>query len=166
MEEKKFSMRDNPALNATHEALARRALPDWILDHLKQYQEDPDAAQWWDGRPFGGHERTPTLLLTTQGRKSGRVSTMPLIYGKDGGRYVLVGSKGGAADHPAWYLNLLANPLVELQVGEEQFAARAWDADPAERQRLMEMMTSVYPPYSAYQERTDRVLPVVVLERV
>lgn len=161
-----FSMSDNAALNATRDALDRHELPHWVLDHLRRYREDPASAQWWDGREFGGHERTPTLLLTTRGRRSGRLSTMPLIYGTDAGRHILVGSKGGAPTHPAWYLNLADDPVVGLRVAEDVFLARASTAAGEERERLMELMVGVYPPYTAYQELTDRRLPVVVLERL
>ena len=160
------SMGDNPALNETNEKLSQGQLPDWITEHLKQYRDNPAQAHWWDGSAFGGHEKTPTLLLTTRGRKTGRMLVMPLIYGTDGDRYVLIGSKGGAPEHPAWYLNLVANPVVDLQVADERFKARASTATGAERQRLFDMMTSVYPPFPAYQARTERELPVVVLERV
>lgn len=166
MDDETLSMGNNPALNHTHEKLSQHQLPDWITEHLRQYRDDPAKGHWWDGREFGGHEKTPTLLLTTKGRKSGRVLVMPVIYGIDDARYVLVGSKGGAPEHPAWYLNLVANPLVDLQIVAECFKARANTATGAERKRLFDLMTEIYPPFPAYQARTERELPVVVLERV
>ena len=140
-------------------------LPQIIADHLRQYQQSPREGHLWDARAAGGYADTPTLLLTTVGRKSGKQLTMPLIYGKDAERYVVVASKGGAPQHPAWYLNLASNPQVEVQVADEKFSATARTATGAERQRLWDLMSKVYPPYPSYQERTDREIPVVVLER-
>jgi deazaflavin-dependent oxidoreductase (nitroreductase family) len=107
-----------------------------------------------------------TLLLTTRGRKSGRSTTTPLIYETDGDNYVIVASKGGAPDHPGWYRNLVKDPNVELQVKEEVFPARAHTATGAERERLWKLAARQWPDYDAYQTRTDREIPVVVLERV
>jgi deazaflavin-dependent oxidoreductase (nitroreductase family) len=156
---------NNRALNDFHEKAQRHVLPRWIHEHLEQYEADPEAARLWDATPFGGRPDTPCLLLTTRGRKSGRLITMPLIYGVDGDRHVIVGSKGGAPEHAAWYLNLQADPEVEVQVGRERYRAVARTTQGAERARLFEMMTGVYPPYPSYQARTDREIPVVVLER-
>ena len=100
--------------------------------------------------------KTPTLLLTTTGRKSGKQLTMPLIYGVDGKDYVIVASKGGAPEHPAWYLNLQANPQVDLQVADKKCRAVAQTATGEERKHLWDMMTKVYPPYPDYQTRTTR----------
>lgn len=138
--------------------------PDWIVQHLKEYDQSPETAHYWDASSAGGHEKTPCLLITTTGRKSGKQITMPLIYGVDGERYVIVGSKGGGPEHPAWYLNLQANPEARLQVGNKKCRAIARTVTGAERQRLWDMMTLVYPPYPQYQKRTTREIPVVVLE--
>ena len=91
---------------------------------------------------------------------------MPLIYGKDGDRHIIIASKGGAPEHPAWYLNLVAQPKVNVQVSDKKFHAVARVATGEERQRLWAMMTGVYPPYPDYQKNTDREIPVVVLEAV
>jgi deazaflavin-dependent oxidoreductase (nitroreductase family) len=107
----------------------------------------------------------PVLLLTTTGRKSGEQRTAPLIYGRDGDAYVIVASKGGAPQHPAWYLNLDAEPQVELQVKDEVFAARARTASGDERGRLWQQMAGIWPAYDDYAKKTDREIPVVVLER-
>lgn len=136
----------------------RAPLPDWIADHLKAYRESNGA----EGHMWRG---VPTLLLTTTGRKSGEPLTLPLIYGRDGERYLVVASRGGAPTHPAWYLNLAANPEVEVQVGPEQFKAKARTADDAEKPALWKMMTKIWPAYDEYQQRTKRSIPVVVLER-
>ena len=108
----------------------------------------------------------PTLLLTTVGRKSGRALTLPLIFGRSGPNYVIVASKGGAPAHPAWYLNLQANPEVQVQVKAEKFTARAHTAEAAERAALWPKMVEIYGPYAQYQTKTDRQIPVVVLTRI
>ena len=133
-------------------------LPDWIREHLRKYQETNGAeGHLWNG--------VPCLLLTTTGSKSGRALTLPLIYGRDGDRYLIVASRGGAPDHPAWYKNLAAQPAVRLQVGAEKFAARARAASGTERARLWKVMTAIWPAYDEYQAKTTREIPVVVLER-
>jgi proline iminopeptidase len=105
------------------------------------------------------------LLLTTTGRKTGNATTTPLIYESDGDRYVIVASKGGAPQHPGWYLNLAKNPDVELQVKGEVFRARAHTAEGEERERLWKLAAQQWPDYDEYAKRTDREIPVVVLER-
>ncbi len=120
----------------------------------------------WDSSSVGGPGLLPTLLLTTTGRRSGKTRTMPLIYGESGGGYVIVASKGGAPKHPAWYLNLDAEPEVGVQVGAERFTAKARTASAEQRQRLWQQMAAIYPPYLDYQNKTDREIPVVVLDPV
>jgi deazaflavin-dependent oxidoreductase (nitroreductase family) len=120
----------------------------------------------WDSSVAGGPGPISTLLLTTKGRKSGRELVLPLIYGKTPTGYAVVASKGGAPAHPAWYLNLVADPNVRLQVGPEKLRARARTATGAERASLWKQMAKLFPPYDAYQQRTEREIPVVVLERV
>jgi len=107
-----------------------------------------------------------TLLLTTRGRKSGNPTTAPLIYEQDGDSYVVVASKGGAPRHPGWYRNLVKDPNVEVQVMDDVFAAQARTATGEERERLWRLAAQQWPDYDAYQQRTDRQIPVVVLERV
>jgi deazaflavin-dependent oxidoreductase (nitroreductase family) len=107
-----------------------------------------------------------TLLLTTRGRKSGNPTTAPLIYEQDGDTYVVVASKGGAPRHPGWYRNLVKDPSVEVQVMDDVFAAQARTATGEERERLWRLAAQQWPDYDAYQRRTDRQIPVVVLERV
>jgi deazaflavin-dependent oxidoreductase (nitroreductase family) len=107
-----------------------------------------------------------TLLLTTNGRKSGKPTTTPLIYERDGDRFVIVASKGGAPEHPGWYRNLLANPEAEVQVEDEVFPVRASTAEAEERERLWKLVNRQWPDYDGYQQRTDREIPVVVLERI
>lgn len=113
-----------------------------------------------------GHEWQPgvfTLLLTTTGRTSGEPYTTPLIYGEDGGRYVVVASKGGADSHPDWYRNLTVTPEVEIQVADEVMTATARTATGDERSRLWALMAEIWPDYDTYATKTDREIPVVVL---
>ena len=139
-------------------------LPKWIADHLARYlATDGEDGYLWDASLGGGTGLCPILLLTTTGRKSGRELTLPLIFGRSASDYVVVASKGGAPMHPAWYLNLQANPEVRLQVKAEKFKARAHTAAAAERARLWPMMVGIYGPYAKYQTLTDRQIPVVVL---
>lgn len=141
-------------------------LPGWIREHLEQYLADGEAGHLWDASFAGGKPDTPCLILTTTGRKSGRKLPMPLIYGKAGTGYVVVGSKGGAPQHPAWYLNLVTDPKVEVQVANETFAAVARTATGEERAKLWPMMAEIFPPYDEYQKKAspDREVPVVVLD--
>ncbi len=106
-----------------------------------------------------------TLLLTTVGRRTGEERTTPLIYGRHGDDYVVVASQGGRPEHPAWYLNLLEQPEVDVQVLGERFRARARTATPDERPDLWREMVSRWRHYDEYTRRTDREIPVVVLER-
>ena len=159
------SRSETPVLVDFREKMSRGELPKWIVDHLDEYERDPSSGHLWDARPFGGGEKTPCLLLTTFGRKSGRQITLPLIYGRDGDDVVIVGSKGGAPEDPAWMKNLSANPNVGVQVVADQYQATARVSSGAERARLWEMMVGVYPPYRDYQARTQREIPVVVLTR-
>ena len=142
-----------------------RDLPKWIADHLQRYLETDGAdGHLWDSAPVGGPGPIPTLLLTTTGRRSGKPIVMPLIYGEAGGNYVVVASKGGAPTHPGWYLNLSAHSNVEVQILAKRFRATARTASDAERAELWQQMAAIYPPYNDYQARTDREIPVVVLE--
>jgi deazaflavin-dependent oxidoreductase (nitroreductase family) len=128
-------------------------------EHTRRYRET-------DGREGHDWEGTQVLLLTTIGRKTGEPREHPLIYGKRGDDYIVIASKGGAPTHPAWYLNLKANPEVEVQVKADRFKARARDATPEERPELWKLMCAEWPAYDEYQTKTDRQIPVVVLERV
>jgi deazaflavin-dependent oxidoreductase (nitroreductase family) len=107
-----------------------------------------------------------TLLLTTRGRKSGEPKTVPLIFVPDGDNYVIIASLGGAPNHPAWYLNLEAEPRVTLQVRDRVFDAVARTAPSPERERLWAKAVEAWPQYEDYQAKTSRQIPVVVLEPV
>ena len=116
-----------------------------------------------------GHEwqpGVPTLVLTTKGRKTGLERKFALIYQTDGGNPVVVASKGGAPEHPGWYRNLVANPEVGVQIKGDKFTARARATSGEERAKLWEKLAAVWPDYNNYAKKTDREIPVVVLERV
>jgi deazaflavin-dependent oxidoreductase (nitroreductase family) len=130
---------------------------DWVADHTRRYLE----TEGEDGYLWRGY---PTLLLTTTGRRSGQARRTALIFGRDGDNYLLVGSRGGADHHPQWYLNLETNPEVLLQVKGEQIPARARTATAEEKPRLWKIMAEIYPPYDEYQTRTQREIPLIVLE--
>ena len=139
---------------------------DWVLEHIQKYREsDGEDGHTWRG--VDGKQNLPCLLLTTTGRRSGKTYTTPLIYGQDGDRYVIIASRGGTANHPMWYQNLVAEPEVDLQVGAERFAATARTAASEERATLWQLMASIFPTYNDYQEKAkaSREIPVVVLER-
>ena len=108
--------------------------------------------------------KLPILLLTTIGRKSGQPRTQPLAYTRAGDGYAVIASKGGAPQHPLWYLNLRANPLAEVTVGRETWKVRARDAEGEERERLWRVLADLYPGYDRYAQKTSRRIPVVVLE--
>jgi deazaflavin-dependent oxidoreductase (nitroreductase family) len=115
-----------------------------------------------------GHDwqGTQTLILTTTGRRSGTQRLLPLIYGRHGDDFLVVASKGGAPRHPAWYLNLVANPEVEIQVRDKKIRAHARTATRGEKPELWSIMTKEWPAYDSYQGKTDREIPLVVLEPV
>jgi deazaflavin-dependent oxidoreductase (nitroreductase family) len=114
-----------------------------------------------------GHiwQGVPTLLLTTKGHRSGEPRTTPLIYGRDGDRYLVVASRGGAPTHPSWYENLVTEPKVEIQVMADRFPAKARTATAAEKPALWKKMTAIWPAYDEYQTKTAREIPVVIIEK-
>jgi deazaflavin-dependent oxidoreductase (nitroreductase family) len=109
-------------------------------------------------------DKWPTLLLTTTGRSSGEPRIAPLIFGRDGRNFVVVGSFGGSQSHPAWYLNLDADPHVSVQVKAARFTAMCRLSGGAERERLWASMVDLFPYYAGYAERATREIPVVVIE--
>ncbi|MFL6141364.1 MAG: nitroreductase family deazaflavin-dependent oxidoreductase [Labedaea sp.] len=131
---------------------------DWVAAHIREYVSSGGKK----GARFYGHE---ALLLTTGGRRSGRLRRTALYYGVDGDRYVLVASDGGAPADPNWYRNLAADPGVVIQVGTETFGAFASTATGTERARLWELMVGVFPKYAQYQAKAGREIPVVIIER-
>jgi deazaflavin-dependent oxidoreductase (nitroreductase family) len=127
-------------------------------EHVRRYLKTDGA----EGHDWQG---TTVLILTTTGRRSGEPRSTPLIYGKHGEDHVVVASKGGAEEEPAWYLNLSEAPEVTLQVRGDRFKARARTATAEEKPELWQMMTERWPAYDEYQQKTSRDIPVVVLER-
>ena len=129
----------------------------WVAKHIREYVET-------DGRKGHRWSGVDTLLLTTRGRTTGKLRRTALIYGRDRGRYLVVASSGGSKSHPNWYLNLEADPHVSVQVADERFEAIARTATARQKPRLWRLMASIWPDYDRYQERTDRDIPVVILE--
>jgi len=128
-------------------------------EHLRRYLEtDGEVGYIWNGAPI--------LVLTTKGRKSGEDRTIPIIYRQVGDKIVLVGSKGGSPTHPVWYLNILENPNVKVQIKGEKFDAVARTTVSPEREELWAESLKGWPNYDVYQTRTTRQIPVVVLDRV
>jgi deazaflavin-dependent oxidoreductase (nitroreductase family) len=127
-------------------------------EHVRRYREtDGEVGHVW-------RRGSKVLLLTTRGRRTGEPTTTPLIYERSGDGYVVVASNGGAQEHPGWYRNLLRDPTVEVQVLGDVFRAGARTVDGAERAELWRLAAEQWPPYDEYQTRTDREIPVVVLE--
>jgi len=143
-------------------------LPDWMVEHANRYLASggTDGHMYKVTVPQRGEITVPALLLTTTGRKSGDTFIFPLFYGTDGGSYFVVASKGGAPQHPGWYRNILANPDVEVQVGTKKMNARARTTAGEERLRLWKKALEFWPPYADYQLKTEREIPVVVLDPV
>ena len=144
-------------------------MPDWMVEHTRRYLASggADGHLYTMTQPGRLQITVPSLLLTTTGRKSGERFIFPLFYGDAGnGSYLVVASKGGAPQHPGWYRNLLANPEVEVQVGTAKLKARARTAVGAERARLWQTALKFWPPYADYQKKTEREIPVVVLDPI
>lgn len=117
------------------------------------------------GRVGGHWEGRDLLLLTTTGRKSGREYTTPIVYTRDGDRLLVYASKAGAPTHPDWYLNLVADPHVVVEVGAERYDGMAAPLDRDERDRAYAAQAERFPTFAEYQEKTERVIPVVALTR-
>jgi deazaflavin-dependent oxidoreductase (nitroreductase family) len=129
-------------------------------EHVRSYRETGgELGHLW-------RKGSSILLLTTVGRKTGEERTTPLIYGRHGDAYVVVASKGGADEPPGWYANLQERPEVQVQVMDEVFTARARTATSEEKPELWRQMVGHWPDYDDYQRKTDREIPVVILERV
>jgi deazaflavin-dependent oxidoreductase (nitroreductase family) len=141
-----------------------RAMPEitdsptgWVASHVRSYVRSNGKS----GHRFHGRD---ALLLTTRGRKTGTGRRTALYYGRDGDRYLVVASGGGEPTHPSWFLNLLANPDVVVQVGAEIFVAHARVATAEEKPPLWDIMVAIFPKYAGYQAKTTRDIPVVILE--
>jgi proline iminopeptidase len=128
-------------------------------EHVRVYREtDGEEGHIW-------REGSTILLLTTKGRRTGLDRTVPLIYDLDGANPVIVASKGGAPDHPGWFKNLVKTPEAEVQILDRRVAVQARVAEGEERTRLWEQMNEMWPHYDEYATKTEREIPVVVLER-
>lgn len=146
-----------------------KVLPEKVQEELEKHRQlyltDPEAAHYWDpiaiGTPGGP---VKTLLLHHAGRKTGRALNTALQYYEMDGQIAIVASRGGTEEHPAWYLNLLANQDCHVQIGAQSFTARARTVSDAERSKWWPFITSEQPAQTEYQSRTSRVIPVVVLE--
>lgn len=114
------------------------------------------------GKPFEG---MPMILVTMKGAKSGKEYTMPLVYSKDGNRYVIIASMAGAPNNPDWYHNIKAHPDVTLEIGTERFAAKAIITSGEERERLFNAQAAIMPIFNDYRKKTTREIPVIALER-
>ena len=133
---------------------------EWVADHIARYvQSNGEDGHMWQG--------VPTLLLTTVGKVSGANRRTALIYGRIGNDYVIVASKGGHPTHPLWYNNLVSQPTVRLQVGAEVFDATATTmAEGIDRETAWAEMVRIWPGFADYQEKTDRRIPLVQLQRI
>jgi deazaflavin-dependent oxidoreductase (nitroreductase family) len=157
---------ERPMSNETSADIAKTRR-SWGEEHLATYLESGGArGHIVDVSDIGGHGFTTTLLLQTAGRKSGQIRTNGLIYGDIGGEVVVVASKGGADQHPAWYLNLTASDEVAFQIATQAFRATWREPDAAERAKVWAFMESVFPPYTKYQASTDRQIPLVMLKAI
>jgi deazaflavin-dependent oxidoreductase (nitroreductase family) len=134
-----------------------------VSDFNKQIIEEFRAN---DGKVGGYFANTTLLLLHTTGAKSGKERVNPVVTFEDGGRLVIVASKGGAPSHPDWYYNILANPVVGVEYGDEEFQARATIAEEPERTELYERMEGELASFSEYKQKAGRVIPVITLARM
>ena len=130
-------------------------MSDWNTNVIEEFRANAGAVASFKDQPL--------LLLTHRGAKTGTERTNPVAYFRDGEDYVIVASKGGAPTNPDWYHNLLANPEATVEVGTDSFAVRARAADDEERSRLWKMITTANPAFAAYEDKTTRTIPVVIL---
>ena len=130
---------------------------DYVRKQVAEYEAS-------DGERGNTMRGKPVIILTTIGSKSGKVRKTPLMRVEDDGMYAVVASQGGAPRHPQWYSNIVVNPIVELQDGPIKGVYRAHEATDAERERWWDIAVAAWPDYAGYQKKTDRVIPVFVLE--
>ena len=165
-------MADTPEQNAT--ARAREIVLEGETDRLiadpraidKLNQSIIKEFRANQGKVGGPMEAMPVLLLTMTGAKTGRTLVRPLCYSRDGDRLVIIASYGGAPQNPPWYHNLVANPVVTVEVGTEKFPARATQVFDAERERLFADAAKLMPLFADYQNKTNRQIPVLTLTRI
>jgi deazaflavin-dependent oxidoreductase (nitroreductase family) len=148
-------------------AAIRRARGDWTATHRAMYlRSGGTQGHVMDITDVGGHAFTTHLLIRHRGRRSGRTRITPLIYGDIGGEIVIVASKGGADNHPVWYLNLRAAPHIDFQVATQAFRASWREPEGVERERIWEFMVEIFPPYAKYQASTVRRIPIIMMKAV
>ncbi len=131
---------------------------DWNARIIEEFRAN-------DGRVGGPFEGAPLLLLSTTGARSGKTRVNPLMYLADGDRLVVFASKGGAPTHPDWYHNVVANADASVEAGTERFPVRATVATGGERDELFAEQAKRYPQFAEYETKTERTIPVIVLER-
>jgi deazaflavin-dependent oxidoreductase (nitroreductase family) len=131
---------------------------DWNARIIKEFRTN-------EGHVGGPFEGAPLLLLTTTGARSGKTRINPLMYLRDGDRLVVFGSKGGAPTNPDWFHNVVANPDASVEVGTERFPVQAIVATGDERDELFAEQAKRYPQFAEYAAKTDRTIPVIILER-
>jgi deazaflavin-dependent oxidoreductase (nitroreductase family) len=145
----------------------RETRKDWITEHREIYLKSGGAeGHIMDITAVGGHSFTTHCLIKYTGRKSGKVFITPLIYGDIGGEVVIVASKGGADDHPAWYLNIKDADHAEFQIATQAFRATWREPEGAEREKVWNFMVDVFPAYANYQASTDRKIPLLMMKAV
>lgn len=145
-------------------ASIRATRRDWMAMHRDLYlQSGGTQGHVMDISEVGGHAFTTHCLIRVRGRKSGRTQIVPLIYGDIGGEVVIVASKGGADQHPVWYLNIRASEHVDLQIATQAYRATWREPEGDERHRVWDFMVRAYPPYISYQRSTTRHIPVVMM---
>src|SRR5258706_10321040 len=134
-------------------------MSDYNTDIIKKVREN-------NGKVGGYFDGMDLILLNTIGAKSGKISTVPVAYTKEGDKFVVVASKGGSHENPAWYFNLLSNPKIEVEVGSEKFKAIATNTTGEERERLYNQHAEEYPQFHEYRKKTSREIPVFLLEKI
>mgnify|MGYP002079345049 CR=1 FL=1 len=148
-------------------AAIRDTRKDWVTEHREMYLESGGAqGHIMDITPVGGRSFATHCLVKYIGRKSGKVFITPLCYADIGGEVVICASKGGADHHPAWYLNITEQEFVEFQIATQAFRATWREPEGDEREKVWNFMTDCHPFYAAYQQSTDRVIPLVMLKAV
>jgi deazaflavin-dependent oxidoreductase (nitroreductase family) len=148
-------------------AAIRETRRDWIVEHRELYlRSGGTEGHIMDLIPVGGHSFTTHCLIKYVGRKSGRLFVTPLIYGDIGGEVVICASKGGADEHPAWYLNIRDSAEIEFQIATQAFRATWREPQGAERDKVWAFMVDVFPSYAKYQASTDRIIPLVMMKAV
>lgn len=148
-----------------------KSLPESILrkfdEHLEEYKKNPEKAHYWDPSVIGIRGAlVASLILQHTGRKSGKQLECVLQYYKRDGEIAIIGSRGGTAEHPHWYLNLQAHPDCEVQIVRDRFRARAHTLQGAQRNDWYEYIKREQPQQAEYESRTTREIPIVILERI